>query len=361
MINRLQKRGKSRKDKKNEGNFARNYKKKGKQCRLRRHPILVFSLMICLFCLVVLDFPLPNSASSAPFPLPTNVSVFHRPLETPKETSVPSAGRSLQSILALSSDSEEPAELEENSKEQTVNSIEQTVNSIETFTPHLSNSIEHSIDPRLPPPPTPSDSIESDLESVIQFSKDAPAAPILGPFCVICGKFGQYVCDRTDQDVCSLECKRKAEEAALSSPHSDDSPAQRPSIAAPSVEPRKETEVLRVLPTAPQFLPSKNRWKDGISPLDSRKCPICGKTGHLAQDCHFASGKRVEFVGFGRNEEKGEEAGYGIECESLPEWQRREVGGKEIMKHSCRSCSGNAEKRSMTLRRVVLYVENEEI
>ena len=375
MINRLQKRGKSRKDKKNEGSFARNYKKKGKQCRLLRHPILVFSLMICLFCLVVLDFPLPNSASSAPFPLPTNVSVFHRPLETPKKTSVPSAGRSLQSILTLSSDSEEPAEREENSKEQTANSIEQianskeqnnppveqAANSIETFTPHPSNSIEHSIDPRLPPPPTPSDSIESDLESVIQFSKDAPAAPILGPFCVICGKFGQYVCDRTDQDVCSLECKRKAEEAALSSPPSDDSPAPTPSIAAPSVEPRKETEVLRVLPTAPQFLPSKNRWKDGISPLDSRKCPICGKTGHLAQDCHFASGKRVEFVGFGRNEEKGEEAGYGIECESLPEWQRREVGGKEIMKHSCRSCFGNAEKRLMTLRRVVLYVENEEI
>ena len=290
---------------------------------------------------MVLDFPLPNSASSAAFPLPTNVSVFRRPLETPKETSVQSTGRSLKSILTLSSESEESGELEENAKgkmenpkeqlenpkEQLENSKEQSNPSInqtnpnETPTNHHSNSIDHSNEPLIHSPSfissTPSDSIESDLEPIIEFSKDAPAAPILGPFCVICGKFGQYVCDRTDQDVCSLECKRKAEEAkeaeeaALSS---TDSPTH-------SITPHNESEVLRVLPTAPQFVPSKNRWKDGISPLDSRKCPICGKTGHLAQDCHFASGKLVEFVGFSRNEKSG----HRIECDSLPEWQRREV------------------------------------
>ena len=293
---------------------------------------------------MVLDFPLPNSASSAAFPLPTNVSVFRRPLETPKETSVQSTGRSLKSILTLSSESEESGELEENAKgkmenpkeqlenpkEQLENSKEQSNPSInqtnpnETPTNHHSNSIDHSNEPLIHSPSfissTPSDSIESDLEPIIEFSKDAPAAPILGPFCVICGKFGQYVCDRTDQDVCSLECKRKAEEAkeakeaeeaALSS---TDSPTH-------SITPHNESEVLRVLPTAPQFIPSKNRWKDGISPLDSRKCPICGKTGHLAQDCHFASGKLVEFVGFSRNEKSG----HRIECDSLPEWQRREV------------------------------------
>lgn len=27
------------------------------------------------------------------------------------------------------------------------------------------------------------------------------------PVCVMCGKYGEYICDETDEDVCSLECK----------------------------------------------------------------------------------------------------------------------------------------------------------
>lgn len=30
------------------------------------------------------------------------------------------------------------------------------------------------------------------------------------PRCVICGRYGQYICDETDDDVCSLECKEAA-------------------------------------------------------------------------------------------------------------------------------------------------------
>ncbi|XP_005997780.1 probable ATP-dependent RNA helicase DDX59 [Latimeria chalumnae] len=29
------------------------------------------------------------------------------------------------------------------------------------------------------------------------------------PVCVVCGRFGEYICDETDNDVCSLECKAK--------------------------------------------------------------------------------------------------------------------------------------------------------
>lgn len=28
------------------------------------------------------------------------------------------------------------------------------------------------------------------------------------PHCVICGRYGEYICDETDDDICSLECKR---------------------------------------------------------------------------------------------------------------------------------------------------------
>ncbi|XP_048354474.1 probable ATP-dependent RNA helicase DDX59 [Sphaerodactylus townsendi] len=29
------------------------------------------------------------------------------------------------------------------------------------------------------------------------------------PVCIICGRYGEYICDQTDEDVCSLECKAK--------------------------------------------------------------------------------------------------------------------------------------------------------
>lgn len=316
---------------------------------------------------MVLDFPLPNSTSTTTFPLPTNVSAFHRPLETPKETPTQSTAQPLKNILFLSSDSEESEEQEKNSTEHLENSTKELkeqstskANSIEqTSSSSIEHSNEHSVHSHPIGPSISSDSIESDLEPIIEFSKDAPSAPILGPFCVICGKFGQYVCDRTDQDVCSLECKQKAEAAALSS-FPNEAPSETPSISTHPHDSQADAEVLRVLPTAPQFIPAKNRWKDGISPLDSRKCPICGKTGHLAQDCHFASGKLVEFVGFGRNEEFGEEK-HRIECESLPEWQRHEVRSNEIIHHSYRICFENAEKCSMILHKAALYAGNEEI
>lgn len=34
--------------------------------------------------------------------------------------------------------------------------------------------------------------------------------PLAGePVCVVCGKYGEYICDQTETDVCSLECKTK--------------------------------------------------------------------------------------------------------------------------------------------------------
>ncbi|KAJ6658428.1 hypothetical protein lerEdw1_020132 [Lerista edwardsae] len=46
-------------------------------------------------------------------------------------------------------------------------------------------------------------------EPIKSFSK-AQRWPQPGePVCVICGRYGEYICDKTDEDVCSLECKAK--------------------------------------------------------------------------------------------------------------------------------------------------------
>ncbi|KAK8637539.1 hypothetical protein V6N13_064956 [Hibiscus sabdariffa] len=39
-------------------------------------------------------------------------------------------------------------------------------------------------------------------------SKDQRDALVGEPKCVICGRYGEYVCDETDDDICSLECKQ---------------------------------------------------------------------------------------------------------------------------------------------------------
>ncbi|NWS98907.1 DDX59 helicase, partial [Mionectes macconnelli] len=51
---------------------------------------------------------------------------------------------------------------------------------------------------------------DSSLEEHIKsFSKSQRWAEPGEPVCVVCGRYGEYICDKTDADVCSLECKAK--------------------------------------------------------------------------------------------------------------------------------------------------------
>ncbi|NWI19297.1 DDX59 helicase, partial [Crypturellus soui] len=51
---------------------------------------------------------------------------------------------------------------------------------------------------------------ESSLEEPVKsYSKSQRWAEPGEPVCVVCGRYGEYICDKTDEDVCSLECKAK--------------------------------------------------------------------------------------------------------------------------------------------------------
>lgn len=79
--------------------------------------------------------------------------------------------------------------------------------------------------PQAGPEPGTRDSLPSE-EPVKSFSKTQRPAEPGEPVCVVCGRYGEYICDETDEDVCSLECKAKhllqvkeqEERSALSSP-----------------------------------------------------------------------------------------------------------------------------------------------
>ena len=50
---------------------------------------------------------------------------------------------------------------------------------------------------------------EDALPAIVSFSKNQRWPEEDDPVCVICGKYGEYICDQTEADVCSLECKAK--------------------------------------------------------------------------------------------------------------------------------------------------------
>uniref|UniRef100_A0A673U5U1 RNA helicase n=1 Tax=Suricata suricatta TaxID=37032 RepID=A0A673U5U1_SURSU len=73
-------------------------------------------------------------------------------------------------------------------------------------------------------------------EPVKSFSKTQRWAEPGEPVCVVCGRYGEYICDKTDEDVCSLECKakhllqvkEKEERLKLSNPQKADSEPESP-------------------------------------------------------------------------------------------------------------------------------------
>ncbi|XP_023488517.1 probable ATP-dependent RNA helicase DDX59 isoform X2 [Equus przewalskii] len=80
-------------------------------------------------------------------------------------------------------------------------------------------------------------------EPVKSFSKTQRWAEPGEPVCVVCGRYGEYICDRTDEDVCSLECKARhlltvqeeEEKLKLGGPQGADSePASLPQSKTPA-------------------------------------------------------------------------------------------------------------------------------
>lgn len=51
------------------------------------------------------------------------------------------------------------------------------------------------------------DDDEEEEEPVKSFKKNQRWPEPGEPVCVMCGRYGEYICDKTDNDVCSLECK----------------------------------------------------------------------------------------------------------------------------------------------------------
>ncbi|KAA0039710.1 P-loop containing nucleoside triphosphate hydrolases superfamily protein isoform 1 [Cucumis melo var. makuwa] len=107
------------------------------------------------------------------------------------------------------------------------------------------------------------------------------------PVCVVCGRYGEYICDETNDDICSKECKFKLLEILKRD------------------EEFSNCEVKDVaLPESKYILPSpelgedtwdykNHRWSKKKSDLCTYECWKCQKPGHLAEDCLVKTSNQV--------------------------------------------------------------------
>uniref|UniRef100_A0A2C9WAL5 CCHC-type domain-containing protein n=1 Tax=Manihot esculenta TaxID=3983 RepID=A0A2C9WAL5_MANES len=99
------------------------------------------------------------------------------------------------------------------------------------------------------------------------------------PVCVICGKYGEYICNETDDDICSLECKDellrslKLAKDKLSNQKLD-IPYSGPKCVSSMPELGEDT-----------WDYNRNCWSKKSSNLCTYKCWKCQRPGHLAEDC----------------------------------------------------------------------------
>ncbi|KAJ4837701.1 DEAD-box ATP-dependent RNA helicase 41 [Turnera subulata] len=82
--------------------------------------------------------------------------------------------------------------------------------------------------PEVPNPCTGSGA-ENDVKSTSREQREALPGE---PKCVICGRYGEYICDETDDDVCSLECKTRVLSGRIAVPLYSVSPPPPKRVAA---------------------------------------------------------------------------------------------------------------------------------
>lgn len=275
-----------------------------------------------------MDFPLPKTVTTPSLPsLVHSTSIFHRALGgTPSlglvpygdEEGVKEEGEVNENPLVKEKEEvkENPLvnEKEELNENPLVNEKEQEVKEL----PPVKEEREVNENPLVNEKEEVKEEETPSEEEVIEFSRDAPMAPILGPFCAVCGKFGQYVCDRTDEDVCSMECKRRAEARAMAAIQPN-----APSTPPDAITSQNSQPLIGVSNSEQHvYLPGKHRFKSAVTILDSHKCPLCGRTGHLPQDCRYAAGHDIDVSDFQLG---GEEKRQVLHCTEMPRWEAEEV------------------------------------
>ncbi|KAF5734410.1 P-loop containing nucleoside triphosphate hydrolases superfamily protein isoform 1 [Tripterygium wilfordii] len=108
------------------------------------------------------------------------------------------------------------------------------------------------------------------------------------PVCVICGKYGEYICDQTDDNICSLECKDELLQSLKLAEGPSSNP--RPGVISSGLESAIPMPDLGV----DTWDYERHRWSKKRSRLCTYECWKCQRPGHLAEDCTAMTSNQVD-------------------------------------------------------------------
>ncbi|VVA39896.1 PREDICTED: probable ATP-dependent [Prunus dulcis] len=143
------------------------------------------------------------------------------------------------------------------------------------------------------------------------------------PVCVICGKYGEYICDQTNDDICSMECKADLLEALKvvkepSSNQRQDVSSSGPKFSLPMPDFGEDT-----------WDYERHRWSKKISSLSTYECWKCRRPGHLAEDCLVMTSNQVTL---------GQGKPNSIPADLLALYRRCHQIGKNMSAAKCNEC-----------------------
>ncbi|KAL5551126.1 hypothetical protein UlMin_001302 [Ulmus minor] len=140
-----------------------------------------------------------------------------------------------------------------------------------------SSECEENLDPSNSDKKDELDQVKSRIEQRFPF----PGEPV----CVVCGKFGEYICNETDDDICSMECKAELLEIRKVAKE----PSSNQSMDVSSSGLRCTLPVPETEEDTWDF--NRSCWSRKKSKLCTYECWKCQRPGHLAEDCLVALGQ----------------------------------------------------------------------
>ncbi|XP_048229865.1 uncharacterized protein LOC8265564 [Ricinus communis] len=155
-------------------------------------------------------------------------------------------------------------------------------------------------------------------------SRSEQRFPLPGePVCVVCGNYGEYICNETDDDICSMECKAELlQSLRLAEPIN-----QNPNVPFIGVKCALPMPDLR-----DTWDYNRNCWSRKRSNLCTYECWKCQRPGHLAEDCLVTVCSQVA-EGHKKNSIPKDLLGLYRRCHQM---------GKNLAAANCNSCCSSS-------------------
>ncbi|RHN63249.1 putative RNA helicase transcription factor interactor and regulator CCHC(Zn) family [Medicago truncatula] len=164
-------------------------------------------------------------------------------------------------------------------------------------------------------------------------SRNEQRFPVSGePVCLICGRYGEYICNETDDDVCSMECKNELLEVLKLNEGTSHNQAE--DFSHDQAKDFSSSGIRDALP-APVFSDdtwdyNRHRWSKTRSSLSTYECWKCQRPGHLAEDCLVKSCSEITV---GRSNRSSS-----IPKDLLGLYRRCHQLGKDLLAANCNTC-----------------------